>query len=148
MSRYLAGAGKCVVEARKLPSPSQPAASVLHTLGLVLHQQGRYQEAYSLLLEAVATAERIPNFQCSTMVNLLYNLGVNYQERGTYAASEKTYQRALVLSEGGCDDGDAANAEALNNLATLAFTRGHCEEAESMYPCRLAERTQRKVLCL
>ena len=127
-----------LAETRKLPSLSQPAVSILNTLGLVLHRQGRYQEAYPLLVEAVATAERIPDFACSYMVDLLSNLGTNYHERGVYDASEKIYRRALALTERGCDNGPADDAEALNNLATLAFVCGHYEEAESMYQAALS----------
>jgi dienelactone hydrolase len=110
-----------LVEARRSPPPSQSAASILNTLGLVLHRQGCYWEAYPLLLDAVVTAERIPGLKCSDMVNVLSNLGANYHERGVYDASETIYRRALGLYESGCNGDQAARAEALNNLATLAL---------------------------
>lgn len=128
-----------LTQARRLPPPSQTAVSVLHTLGLVLHRQGRYQEAYPLLREAVETAERIPGLGCGDVVNLLVNLGVNYHERGQPGEAEKIYRRALALSqEEGCGTNHPGTAEALSNLATLAFARGHYEAAESMYRAALS----------
>src|SRR5262245_44982377 len=76
----------------------RPGQSLVQ-LGSVLYEQGRYQEAEQVLIEAIAVLERgfgRDHIEVSTALN---NLAVCYKYLARFADASPLYQRALEIAQ-------------------------------------------------
>src|SRR5439155_15206045 len=98
----------------------------------LLDREGRYGEARTLYLAAVAEAETLPSTD-RRLAESLNNLAAHYFHCGKYAQAEPLYRRALELWKvlGAEEKHDLAVT--MNNLAALYRAQGRYPEGESLY---------------
>ena len=102
-------------------------------LASILDALGRHDEAETLLLEVLATFERIHGPDDYEVAINLNNLAVIYQRRGELGPAEEMYRRALQIKETELGAGHPELATTLNNLAVTCRSLGRHEEAEQCY---------------
>ena len=103
----------------------------LNNLANVYMDLARYDEAESLLKQAVEALEKKFGADYLLLGQVLGALGELYREQGRYRDAEKQLNRALQLAEQGKSGLQLATA--LNNLATHYAVEGRSIEAESLY---------------
>lgn len=133
----LLGAEREITRAVVENSSHSAIVTELHNRATLLHRQSRFQEAYPILVDALRLAESSPELACTVVVNLLTNLGVNYQERAQFVEAERTYQRAMSVWEDCCADDSPQSAMSQKNLGTLAMALGHLDVAEPLFRAAL-----------
>jgi eukaryotic-like serine/threonine-protein kinase len=106
-------------------------AETLSTLGLLaMRIDGKYEEAESLLLEAVSLAPRLKGKDRALVAHALNFLAALYSDRGDYQQAETVARRALDEFQrmGGSERSEVADTEI--NLGSILRTRGQYAEAE------------------
>lgn len=96
-------------------APQHPRA--LHYAGVLAHQQGREDDAVTLIRRSLAL---MPD-----QADWFSNLGIVLQSKGRLDAAIDAYQRAIAL--------DPAHANAHSNLGVLLRARGKPAQAEAAY---------------
>lgn len=121
-----------VARAAKARNP-QNAAAVLHNVGSLYDDFGRYDEAETLLTEALSLYERALGPEHLDVAMTLNTLGAVKLHKGQYAQSESLLKKALAIQERKAGTQSADVAYTLNNLALLAATQGDFRQAEPLY---------------
>jgi Tfp pilus assembly protein PilF len=105
---------------------------------LILLDEGKYEEALSLVERSREIRERVLGPEHRDVADALNELGRLYFYNGDYAKAESLYQRALAIRERvlGPEHLDAAGS--LHNLALLYETRSDHAKAELLYHRALA----------
>src|SRR6476661_4527175 len=96
-------------------APDHPRA--LHYAGVLAHQQGRNEEALTLIERSVAL---MPD-----QADWYSNFGIVYQSGGRLTPAIDSYRRAIAI--------DPSHANAHNNLGVLLRATGQPVEAEAAY---------------
>ncbi|HEY4033613.1 MAG TPA: toll/interleukin-1 receptor domain-containing protein, partial [Ktedonobacteraceae bacterium] len=108
-------------------------AIILNDLALLYHDQGKYEQAKSLLQRSSALKERVlraRHFSATTLNNLV--LLPHDQEE--YEQAKLFYQQSLTTTEEQAAEVEPSEtATRLNNLALLYFAQGKYEQAEPVY---------------
>jgi tetratricopeptide (TPR) repeat protein len=114
----------------KYPQGHPDLATSLNNLGFLLQVQGEYAKALPYLEKALAMRERLyPKEEYPQghpdLAESLNNLGALLQDQGEYAKALPYYEKALAMQEDLAEAflSTASEAEALNRLADLPFTR-------------------------
>ncbi|HYU75002.1 MAG TPA: tetratricopeptide repeat protein, partial [Ktedonobacteraceae bacterium] len=113
------------------------AARLLNQMGDYLEERAQYEEAESLLEQALAIREQI-GAESLGIAQSLNNLAHLYNNQGKYEQAEPLYLRALAISEQQLGPLHPNTASSLNNLAALYFNQGKYEQAEPLYLRALA----------
>src|SRR5690606_852577 len=100
-------------------------ASVLELLARTRTMIGRYDEAESLIREAIGESERLGD--TVALAGQTQTLGVVLRFAGRYQAAAEVYARSAELHD---QCGIALGPEHFHNLAGLALARGDAESAE------------------
>ena len=137
-------------------------SDVIHLLGVIDHQEGRYEDAVERISEAIRLKEgdeiyhynlamaydalgedekAADNFEKVLEINLdynkahiaHYNLGVFYSERGQIKEALKHYDEAVFL--------DSAFYDARWNRALCLLLQGNFEEGWKEYHCRFKKKS-------
>jgi CHAT domain-containing protein/Tfp pilus assembly protein PilF len=114
----------------KYPQGHPQLAVSLNNLGILLQDQGEYAKALPCCEQALAMRRRLyPKDKYPAghphLAGSLNHLGVLLQARGEYAKALPYHEKALAMFENLADAflATASEAEALNRLASLPFTR-------------------------
>ncbi|MBT8403278.1 MAG: serine/threonine-protein kinase, partial [Gemmatimonadetes bacterium] len=110
--------------------PELPNA--LTTLGWIVHQAGRLDEAGALLNEAVATARRTFRDDHAATARALNDLGVNLEARGDYQAAEANYLESLAMRRRLAGDDAAVVGTTASNLSVVRYRLGDLDGAVEM----------------
>ena len=148
-SNELYAAGKydaALVEAQKLERAIKAQFGVNHanystalgTLAKVYRAQGRYADATSLYLRALAIGEKALGAHHPHVATTLNNLAVVYDAQGRYADAAGLYQRALVIREKALGASHPDVAGMLNNLANVYQAQGRYADAAGLLRRALA----------
>jgi len=126
--------------------PGQPVVEgeVRTVLGITYLRLGDYQEAETLLREALRILEGSLGPEDLGLAATLNGLGILRQERGDYAEAETFQRRALAILRKTHPDDDADVLSSQSNLALLLQDMGKYAEAEDLMRRTLA--TDRKLL--
>jgi serine/threonine protein kinase/tetratricopeptide (TPR) repeat protein len=118
----------------------QTEAELRDTIGVILLNNGKYENAKPLLEQALAMRERLFKPDDPIVAHSLNNLAELYAIQGQYAQAEPLFTRALTIREEtlGPDHLDVANS--LNNLATLYQLKARYPQAQHHYTRALAIR--------
>jgi len=108
-------------------------AEELNAQVLQLYQQGQYDQAIPLALEALRLRERALGPDHPDVASSLNNLAALYQAMGAYSQVEPLYQRALKIVEARLGPDHPYVATSLNNLAALYQAMGAYGQAEPLY---------------
>jgi tetratricopeptide (TPR) repeat protein len=95
------------------------AARLLDEAGYYLFEQGQYQEAEPLLMQAVAIREQTLGSEHLDMATSLNHLAELYREQAKYEQAEPLYLRALAIQESHLELAPHDLATILNNLGLL-----------------------------
>jgi tetratricopeptide (TPR) repeat protein len=118
------------------------AASLLFGIGWYLTDRGRYSEAESLYVRALAIREQQLGAEHPDTANSLNNLADLYKNQRKYELAEPLYKRALSIREQQLGPQHPDTATSLNNLALLYKKQGKYELAEPLYKRALSIREQ------
>ena len=119
-------------------------AEMLHVLGVVYRQLGKYEEAHSLLIQALDLRRSLLGEIHLDVTNSKNALAWVLKEKGAYDEAEHLYRDALAIQQKLLGDEHEAIAESLNNLALVLVKQGQYDEAEHLYRDALA--IQQKLL--
>ncbi|MEG5042235.1 MULTISPECIES: tetratricopeptide repeat protein [unclassified Microcoleus] len=103
-----------------------------NNLGVLYLNQGRYEEAESLLLSALQWRLHWFGDKHLDVATSLNNLGVLYSRQGRYSDAELCHQQALELRKHLLGDKHPDVATSLNNLATLYCEQGRYSKAQPL----------------
>ncbi len=117
--RYLPHAQVCagLIEQEHLAFPE--AARLLNEAGYYLYEQGQYQEAEPLLVQAVAIREQSLGPEHPDVATSLNHLAELYRQEAKYDQAEPLYLRALAIRENHLGPASPELATSLNNLGLL-----------------------------
>jgi len=110
--------------------PDLPAA--FNSLGWIIHQSGRLEEAESVLQEAVSRGRLAHPTGHPTLARALNDLGVNLEAQGEYEEAEEAYTESLSIRRALLGDEDAVVAVTASNLSVVRYRRGDLAGASAM----------------
>ncbi len=119
-------------------------ASSLSSLGDLARLQGNLGVAESLLVQAVATKEKLLGPDDPEVASTLTDLGVAYTALGKYREAEVVLQRSRDIRERTLGPQHPDLAESLNYLGVLYWRQGRYADAEPLYlrAIQVLERTR------
>ncbi len=110
------------------------AATLLTDLADLYIDKGRYDDAESMLKEALAVmdqqGDQTDNLDLALSVNELASV---YRRQGKYDLAEPLYERALAIRMAALGPDDPEVARSYNSLAILSWNRGNYAEAQRLY---------------
>jgi tetratricopeptide (TPR) repeat protein len=112
-------------------SRTDQTAAVTNNLGIVVLRLGRWKEARSLFLEAIALWRKQPGPDSPEFASGLTNLAVLYQSRHDFGKAEPLLKRAMEIDRSVFLPDHPRIALDLSNWATFLAARKHYPEAES-----------------
>ena len=108
-------------------------SEVCYKAGSYLLVRGRFEEARSLLEQAIALGEQQYGPDHPVLLSRLNTQAELYWRRGDYRESERVLQRTLALAEQHFDPTHPHIVRALSNLGVLAIYQGVYIQAEPMF---------------
>ncbi|MGI8933481.1 MAG: tetratricopeptide repeat protein, partial [Phormidesmis sp.] len=120
------------------PDPSEDYASSLGWLAYVYNNQGRYELAEPLYVQALALKRKLLGEDHPAVATSLNNLAGLYESQGRYEQAEPLLVQALALRRQLLGEDHPDVASSLNNLAELYRSQGRYEQAEPLYEKSLA----------
>jgi tetratricopeptide (TPR) repeat protein len=125
----------------KLLGPDHPDTLATATMyALLLHYQGKFDEAQSLYLDAIDRSRRTLGADHPDTLRLMFNLASLLAERGKYADAEKMFRQVLDGRRRVLGDDHPDTAATLNHLAGSVANQGRLAEAEPLYRDALAKK--------
>jgi len=118
---------------KELAEEPEVRAQLLDTVGRVYRNLGDYEEAESLVVEALRIREEILEPHDHQIAESLIHLAWLYDKKGSYGESEPLRQRAIEIVESVYGHDDPAVADALNDLAVLYRTMGRYGDAVPLH---------------
>ena len=113
-------------------APHPDLAATLDELGTVYRYQGNYEQAQTLLQEAIAMWRALPG-QALGQAESLSNLGVVLWKTDDLDAAEQHLNEALALQRRAVQGDHVDIAETLNNLALIEEQRGNYTAGEARF---------------
>jgi tetratricopeptide (TPR) repeat protein len=125
-----AAAKALLVQAKEIfGSESLPAASSFNTLGVVLDQAGKTQEATVVLRRALSIRERILGTDSLPYAQSLTNLALNYARENNVTSAEALCKRALAVREKHLREAHPLIGYSLHHLAAQILRQGHADQS-------------------
>ncbi len=126
-----------------LPEQSEDRALVLDRTGRVYGSLGFYDEARTMLEEALEIRRRILEPDAGQIAESLHNLALLLRRTGDDEAAEPLLRDALEIQRRRYGAGDPSMIKGLNNLAALLRAQGQLDEALALYRELLDARLRR-----
>ena len=104
--------------------PYPDYAAAVNDLGLMLRDQGDYEQSERLLREALAMERRLVGDKHRDLAVALNNLALVLWRKGDLATAESTYRQALAMQRELLGEVHPQVANTLNNLAYVLYDRG------------------------
>ncbi len=133
---------KSVALYRRHPDDAAGLGEALNDLGMTLSYRGRYDEAESLLREALKAKERVSGIETAEYAASLANLGLTLKWKGNFEEAEPIYRRVLAIRKKVLGTQHPEYAISLDNLGVLLGQKGEYEESERRFREALAIRTK------
>ena len=109
--------------------PYPDYAAAVNDLGLLLRDQGEYDESEQLLRESLAMERRLVGDKHPGMALALNNLALVLWRKGDLKEAESTYRQALAMQRELLGDVHPDVANTLNNLAFVLYDGGDARGA-------------------
>lgn len=116
-----------------LKDQPESEAGIRATIGQILMNNGRPEEAQPLFEQALATVERAQPVDNVLLSSCLNNLGVIMRERGQFAQAEPLLTRSLAISEQFPGPERTGLASSLLNLAGIYSVQSQFAKAEPLF---------------
>jgi eukaryotic-like serine/threonine-protein kinase len=116
---------------RKTQGNESKIAGSLVALGMLRKDQGRLEEAETLVRQGMAMSQRTQTEADTQTVRAMVAMGTVLDVRGKYDDALQILQAALILQPRG-SDATIQTAENMNELASANFYKGHYDQAESL----------------
>ncbi|HEX7232850.1 MAG TPA: tetratricopeptide repeat protein [Candidatus Binatia bacterium] len=130
---------------RKREGADAPALAHYHNnLGFLKAEQGKYGDAETHYLKAIALTEKHAGTDQPDFADQLNNLAGIYRSQARYRDAEKLYRRAIEIWERQSRSEHLKLALAMNNLGGLYALEGQYADAEALF--ERAVRIQEKSL--
>ena len=113
----------------RLKNPLELNAHLESSIGMLLHKQGKYDEAVGRFKRALELSEKAKGSEDSAVAAQLNKLGIATKDQGKYDEALSFYRRALEISEKrqGPDHPEVANA--MSNIGNVLRRQGKREAA-------------------
>jgi tetratricopeptide (TPR) repeat protein len=109
--------------------PYPDYAAAVNDLGLLLRDQGEYDESERLLRESLAMEQRLVGDKHPAMALALNNLALVLWRKGDLKEAESTYRQALAMQRELLGEVHPDVANTLNNLAFVLYDSGDARGA-------------------
>ncbi|HLI05308.1 MAG TPA: tetratricopeptide repeat protein [Ktedonobacteraceae bacterium] len=109
------------------------AAQLLHKAGAYLRDREQYEEAASLLRQALAMREQLFGTIHPDVAQSAHQLASLYWLRGQFEQAEPFFLQAIAIRRQTLGPDHPAVADCLNDLALLYGNQGRYEQAEALY---------------
>jgi tetratricopeptide (TPR) repeat protein/transcriptional regulator with XRE-family HTH domain len=109
------------------------AAQLLHKAGTYLRDREQYEEAASLLRQALAMREQLFGTTHPDVAQSAHQLASLYWLRGQFEQAEPFFLQAIAIRKQTLGPDHPAVADCLNDLALLYGNQGRYEQAEALY---------------
>ncbi|MDE5123632.1 MAG: tetratricopeptide repeat protein, partial [Trichodesmium sp. St19_bin1] len=116
-----------------LPENHPSLAKYLNNLAGLYHEQGKYEAAEPLFLQAIDLSKIALPENHPERAKYLNNLALLYYSQGKYEAAEQLYLQAIEIEKIALPENYPFIATNLNNLALLYKSQGKYEAAEQLY---------------
>ncbi len=130
------------IDSGRFKDEPETEAALRDTIGKILMNNGKYDDAKPLLEQALALRERVFNGESPAVAVSLNNLAELHFQQGEYAQAEPLFVRALAILEQALGPDDPEVANSLNNLAVLYGTQGRYSQVEPLLTRALAIRAK------
>lgn len=117
-------------------------ATMYDVVGSVYRELGLYDDAASLLQQALTTKRDVYGADAAEVATTLTQLGITHRVQGDYAAADSAYRAALAIQQATYGPEHADIAETLTNLAVVVRRQGDLPRAETLAREALAQRIQ------
>jgi eukaryotic-like serine/threonine-protein kinase len=128
------------IDSGRFKDDPETEAELRDTIGVVLRNNAKYDEAKPLLEKALAMRERLFDGDAAIVAVSATNLGELHYQQGHYDLAEPLLKRALRIHESALGPDHPNVAVSLNNLAVLYGTEGKYAQVESLLQRALAIR--------
>jgi serine/threonine protein kinase/tetratricopeptide (TPR) repeat protein len=118
---------------RELKGQPLVRARLMNTIGEVYHSLGLYNDAQSLMEEALSIRETSLDPNDPAVAESLSSLGNNFWRKGEFEKARSLHERALEIRRESFGPEHPTIASCLNNLANLLYDEGSYEEAKPVY---------------
>jgi tetratricopeptide (TPR) repeat protein len=105
-------------------APHPDLADAVNDLGLLLEENGDYDQADGLYAESIGMYRRLYGDKHNKIADGLNNLAGVLQEKGDLANSESTFRQALAMERDMLGELHPDVARTLNNLSYVQYNRG------------------------
>lgn len=130
----LSRGAKRLGEDQSLAKSPLAKAQIMHAIGDVNRQLGRFAESESLLTESLEIRKKLLGDQHALTAESLHALGQYYHERGDFNRADPLYRQAIAIREKlPGEEGKKARAASLHNLAWMIANDGDAIEAEKLF---------------
>ena len=131
--RYLAHVEVCASLLAQWNLSSAEAGRLLQQAGVYLRERGQYEQAKSLMVQALQIREQVLETEHLDVADTLNELAIIYWHQSIYEQAEPLFLRALQIQEHHLGSEHMTIAESLNNLAMLYERQSKYKEAESLH---------------
>ncbi|KAI2618440.1 hypothetical protein GGR54DRAFT_605477 [Hypoxylon sp. NC1633] len=104
----------------------------MNNLGIVLHNQGKYEEAVQIYRETLELMEQVLGKEDPITLANMNNLGSVLRSQGKYEEAEQIYRETLELMEQVLGKEDPITLQSMNNLGSVLSDQEKHEEAEQI----------------
>ena len=120
----------------------QPAvqADMMSVLGEVYQKLGRYDQAQSLLEEALSRRRMLSEEGSAETADILHSLAILAYRKRDYVSADSLLRQTLAVRREALGEHHPKVAESLNDLAVVLRKQGRLDEAEPLYREALAIR--------
>jgi tetratricopeptide (TPR) repeat protein len=128
------------IDAGRFKDDPETEAELRMTIGIILRNNGRYDQARSLLEQVLAMRERLYNGDDPIVAHSLFDLAEIYRIQGQDAQAEPLATRVLTIWEKLVGPDHPNVAKSLHQLAVLYRAQGKFAQAEPLFTRALAIR--------
>ncbi|GAB5518793.1 MAG: hypothetical protein RhofKO_10440 [Rhodothermales bacterium] len=131
-ARDLLDEGTARIETELTDQP-EVRAEMMTVMGELNHKLGDYDQAQTLLEDALSTRRALHGDQHVLVAASLYELAVNRRYQGRYAEADSLHRLALDMRRTLLSDDAPALMHSTNELGLVAWSQGDHAEAEAMH---------------
>ena len=123
---------------RSTEPDGRSVADNLHLLGLLLHDQGKYDVSAQHLKEAVELRKKLFGSRDGLVAQSTNYLALTYLRRGDWKTAEPLFRESIAIHKASSGDPGPVFAESLTGLAMVHYAKGEYAAAHPLFVDSLA----------
>jgi len=121
------------IYAAAVSEPDQELARMKNNLGMVLSQEGQFEEAEEHLRGALEIEEKLFEQEHPDTARAINNLAILLRRMGRMEEAGEQYRRSLEMRRSLHPDGHPSVAQSINNLGAFHYANGELDRAEELF---------------